>query len=211
MGLPSRGCAVGNWEGAPVQGKWRVRPIILLPLTGALVAVLAVGAYLASPLIIRTRAVEESPFAAAVAAAPARSDDGVAAEMPSVAQAVSTDAAPAAAPQAPRTRSGQFSDRDQIHRGSGQAILGQTPQGTTVLRFESFSVTNGPDLHVFLSRSPRPMSHDDVYDGVYVGKLKASEGAFNYELPPGADVATMQSVVVYCVPFRVIFTSAPLT
>jgi hypothetical protein len=79
-----------------------------------------------------------------------------------------------------------------------------------VLRFESFPVTNGPDLHVFLSRAARSVSHDEVYHGVYVGKLKASEGAFNYELPPGTDVAAMRSVVVYCVPFRVIFTSAPL-
>jgi hypothetical protein len=55
------------------------------------------------------------------------------------------------------------------------------------------------------------LSHDDVHNGVYVGKLRASEGAFNYELPPGSDVEPIRSVVVYCVPFRVIFTSAPLS
>jgi len=80
-----------------------------------------------------------------------------------------------------------------------------------VLRFEGFRVTNGPDLHVLLSRRERPSTHDEVYDGVYVGKLKASEGAFNYELPRDADLAGIRSVVVYCVPFQVIFTSARLT
>lgn len=103
-----------------------------------------------------------------------------------------------------------FADRDQVHRGRGQAILGQMPGGASFLRFEAFSVTNGPDLHVLLSRTGHPTTHDQVYDGIYVGKLKASEGAFHYELPEGTDLAAIKSVVVYCVPFRVIFTSAPL-
>jgi hypothetical protein len=79
-----------------------------------------------------------------------------------------------------------------------------------ILRFEGFRVTNGPDLHVLLSRTPHPTTHDQAYDGVYVGKLKASEGAFHYELPRDADLSSIRSVVVYCVPFSVIFTSAPL-
>jgi hypothetical protein len=197
-----------------VGTKWRARPTLLVPLIGgAVIAVIAIGAYLASPLIIRTRATEPSPFAGTAAFSPTASariaepGTGALTPLPS-ANEVNVETvteAPAAA-----TRGGSFADRDQIHRGSGQVILGQTAQGTTVLRFESFSVTNGPDLHVFLSRSARPVSHDEVYDGVYVGKLKASEGAFNYELPPGTDLAAMRSVVVYCVPFRVIFTSAPL-
>ena len=204
--------------------KLRARPMILLPLIAGLIVFVAVGAYLASPLVIRTRAIEESPFVATSpsGAAPAAAvidrtgapsitqpTDGAPgpAAMP---EAPSSVPAPAAMSDAPAARSGSFSDRDQIHRGSGQAILGMTSDGTTVLRFEAFSVTNGPDLHVFLSRSVRPTSHDQVHDGVYVGKLRASEGAFNYELPPGTDLAGIQSVVVYCVPFRVIFTSAPL-
>jgi hypothetical protein len=97
-----------------------------------------------------------------------------------------------------------------VHRGSGQAILGRRSDGSAVLRLEELRVTNGPDLHVLLSRHAHPTSHDEVYDGVYVGKLKASEGAFHYDLPRDADLAGIKSVVVYCVPFRVIFTSAPL-
>jgi hypothetical protein len=190
------------------------KPIILIPLTGAVLVVLAAGAYLASPLVIRTSTVEQSPFQ------PLQSwgEPAIAAPMPErVALDSTADSRESAtgdttgvAAQALGIRRGNFADRDQIHRGRGDAILGDTTEGRTVLRFEGFSVTNGPDLHVFLSRSAHPLSHDDVHNGLYVGKLKASEGAFNYELPPGSDVEAIRSVVVYCVPFRVIFTSAPL-
>jgi len=166
--------------------------------------VLALGAgawYLVSPFFIRTQLVEESPFAAP-AAAPQRASG------PSSGLAEADPVAPATGVQL--LGIGVFSDRDQVHRGSGQAILARTPEGSVVLRFEGFRVTNGPDLHVLLSRRERPSTHDEVYDGVYVGKLKASEGAFHYELPRDADLAGIRSVVVYCVPFRVIFTSAPL-
>jgi hypothetical protein len=63
---------------------------------------------------------------------------------------------------------------------------------------------------VLLSRAERPTTHDEVYNGVYVDKLKASQGAFHYEIPAQTDLTGIRSVVVYCVPFRVIFTSAPL-
>jgi hypothetical protein len=175
------------------------------------VAIAAVGAYLASPLIVRPRAVEESPFP--VAAALQQADAAIAAPSASGGGGTEPPArdASAAGPVGVRILgSGTFSDRDQVHRGSGQAILAQTPTGTTYLRFESFNVTNGPDLHVFLSRSDRPASSAEVHDGVYVGKLKAPEGAFHYELDPSADLAAIRSVVIYCVPFRVIFSSAPL-
>jgi hypothetical protein len=155
------------------------RSVVALGVAG--LTFLAAAAYLASPLVIRTRVVEENPFHLAAS---------------SSALLI--------------LGRGMFSDRDQVHRGSGEATVAQTVEGTTFLRFESFRVTNGPDLHVFLSRAQRPGTHDEVYDGVYVGKLKASEGAFSYELPPGTDFASLQSVVVYCVPFRTIFTSAPL-
>jgi len=183
---------------------------ILLPGALVVAGAVAVAWYLASPLFVRTRAVEESPFT--VLAEPrngsqtsgARSEQTASGPEPS---------APSAAEMMLRARilgAGTFADRDRIHRGSGRAILGRMADGAHYLRFESFSVTNGPDLHVFLSRAAHPTTHDEVYDGIYVGKLKATDGAFNYELPPGADVASVKSAVVYCVPFRVIFTSASL-
>jgi len=185
--------------------RFALRPWVVIAGVPFVLALGAVAWYLASPFFIRTQLFEDSPFAAAQRVlGPATGSSGGPAAVPGGADPV----APATGIQLIGT--GVFSDRDQVHRGSGQAFLARTPEGAVVLRFEGFRVTNGPDLHVLLSRRERPSTHDEVYDGVYVGKLKASEGAFHYELPNDADLAGIRSVVVYCVPFRVIFTSAPL-
>ena len=51
---------------------------------------------------------------------------------------------------------GQFQDADSFHQGSGEATIFQLPDGSYVLRFENFEVTNGPDLHVLLANHPVP-------------------------------------------------------
>ncbi len=81
-----------------------------------------------------------------------------------------------------------------------------------MLRLEDFSVTNGPGLHVFLSAHPDPKSRDDVRDEAFVdlGELKANIGNQNYEIPADIEVAQYHSVVIYCVPFHVVFSVAPL-
>lgn len=176
----------------------------LVPLGMLAVVVGAAAWYLGSPLFIRTTLVEAQPEALSLA--PNASGPR---QQPS---SSGTSSTPGVQSQAMRVLGrGNFSDRDQVHRGSGQATLAHTADGAYLLRFEDFSVTNGPDLHVLLSKTERPSNHDEVYDGIYVGKLKASQGAFHYELPSDADVAGVHSVVIYCVPFRVIFSSAPFT
>lgn len=106
---------------------------------------------------------------------------------------------------------GQFVDADSFHQGSGSAtILQQGEQ--RVLRFEEFSVTNGPDLHVILSENPTPTSRDDIGDNyVDLGALKGNKGNQNYEIPAGADLSQYQSIVIYCVPFHVVFSTATLS
>jgi hypothetical protein len=106
---------------------------------------------------------------------------------------------------------GAFSDRDAVHRGSGVAVLERDPSGTARLRLSDFRVTNGPDLYVYLTAGASPNTHQDVTrDGVQVGRLKAAEGAFAYELPPDADPEAYRAAVIYCLQFRTIFSVAPL-
>ena len=45
---------------------------------------------------------------------------------------------------------------------------------------------------------------------VDLGKLKGNRGNQNYEIPDGVDVAAQGSVVIYCMPFHVIFSVASL-
>lgn len=108
--------------------------------------------------------------------------------------------------------SGSFIDIDDFHGGSGTATVYELADGSQILRFENFEVTNGPDLYVYLSGSPDPRASNEVMDTGYVdlGSLKGNVGDQNYDIPPGTDLSQYQSVVIYCVPFHVVFSTATL-
>ena len=156
--------------------------------------------YLGSPLIIRTALEEPAPTPAAtlVPASPA-------------ATAAPATAGPLITPTAaPRTlapvRAGEFSGADEFHFGRGTASLIETAPGTWVVRVESFSVRNGPDLYVYLS--PDANGYDDA--ALELGPLKATDGSFNMAVPAGANVSGIRSVVIWCKQFGVLFAVAPL-
>jgi len=96
-------------------------------------------------------------------------------------------------------------DADAFHRGSGTVTLYELADGSQVLRFEDIDVTNGPQLHVFISPSA-----DDVMGEGYIdlGPLRGNVGSLNYEIPAGVDVPDNFTVVIYCVPFHVVFSTA---
>lgn len=159
--------------------------------TAALVMVaLATGVpavwYLGSPLVIRTELIEPAPVAVAESAPPA-------------------SAAPLAfAPTV--LSSGLFSGADDFHFGQGTASIIATAPGRYTLRFEDFSVRNGPDLYVFLS----PDAGGSVDGALELGTLKATDGAFGYELPQGTDPTRFASAIIWCKQFSVLFAVARL-
>lgn len=123
------------------------------------------------------------------------------------------EAANAATPLGPvPLASGSFRDADSFHRGSGSATIYLLPDGSHLLRLEDFMVTNGPDLRVLLAESGDPMSRDELQSGGYthLAKLKGNIGNQNYEIPPDIDLGDQNSVIIYCMPFHVIFSVAPL-
>jgi hypothetical protein len=66
-------------------------------------------------------------------------------------------------------------------------------------------------LHVILTKHPAPASRSDVgEDYIDLGSLKGNQGNQNYEIPVGTDLSQYQSVVIYCVPFHVVFATATL-
>ena len=115
-------------------------------------------------------------------------------------------------PQVMALKDGEFKDADSFHRGSGQATIFSTPDGGYLLRLEELSVTNGPALHVFLSPHQDPSNPGEVKTAGYVdlGKLKGNKGNQNYPIPADLDIATINSVVIYCKPFSVVFSVASL-
>jgi hypothetical protein len=167
--------------------------------------------YLGSPLFIRTTLIEPAP----VAIAPLTTTPPTApAAMPTL-SASPTDAPPAPTslatpgptPFAARVvAAGSFEGADEFHFGQGMASIIETGPGVFTLRFEAFSVRNGPDLYVYLS-SARAGYADDALE---LGTLKATDGAFGYPLPDGLDPTEFESAVIWCKQFSVQFAVAPL-
>ena len=182
------------------------------------IAVVIVGWWLISPLFI-TKAVDEEFPLTANAVIPAGMDraeaEMVMSTMAGMGEKVdeSMPEMPAAQGSPVRLKGGAFRDGDRFHKGSGQALIYDLPDGSRVLRFENLEVTNGPDLRVILATVADPDSSEDVHAAGYIelDKLKGNVGNQNYPIPADADVDSFRSVVIYCKPFRVVFAVANLS
>ena len=192
------------------------RNLLLMAGLVALAVVAVAGWWLLSPLFIDKAVDEEFPRAARADIPPemTRAEVGrVMTAMAKVDQPVMAEDMPQARAVAPQVvASGSFRDADSFHRGSGTATIYRAADGSHLLRLEEFVVTNGPDLRVLLAASPNPQSREELQAGGYVhlAKLKGNIGNQNYELPPEIDPTAQGSVIIYCMPFRVIFSVASL-
>ena len=176
-----------------------------------LVVALAVGLpvawYVASPIWIRTELVEPGP-AAVIDVTPAPPSPATAPSAVPASPAPLATATPSPAPFAVRRHStGSFRGTDDFHFGRGTATILETAPGRFTLRLDDFSVRNGPDLYVYLS----PEADDYARGALEVGKLKATDGAFGYDLPAGADPADFASAIIWCKQFSHLFAVAPLS
>lgn len=171
----------------------------------ALAVILPVGWYLASPIFIRTSLVEPGPITSS--ATPSVTAGPSISTASSVVPSGSPTAPPTPAPTpfAARTiATGEFSGTDEFHFGNGTASIVEVEPGRYHLRLVDFSVRNGPDLFVYLSPDP------DGYtaDSVELGKLKATDGSFGYDLPEGVDPARFRSALIWCKQFSHLFAVA---
>ena len=107
---------------------------------------------------------------------------------------------------------GVFVDGDSFHTGSGDVKVYRLEDGSLVLRLEDIEVRNGPDLNVIVTPSPTVAGRDDVrVEGhLDLGDLKGNIGSQNYDLPAEFAPPEEFSVVVFCVPFQVVFASAEM-
>ena len=187
----------------------------------AIVPIAWLAWWLLSPLWMDTEVSEEFPLAAravvpegmtmgeveeVMAAAAGMGARSVSETMPEMTAAT--------AQEEPQSRlAGQFQDADRFHQGSGSATVYDVGGGHLVLRLDEFRVTNGPDLRVLLVNASTPEGHSDLADAGYVelGKLKGNVGSQNYEIPANVSLDDVKSVVIYCNPFRVVFSVATLT
>ena len=105
-------------------------------------------------------------------------------------------------PTSPKvTAQGPFKER--AHEVKGKALVINSG-GKNILRFEDFETINGPKLHIYLSTD---LGTGDFID---LGEIKATKGNVNYELGDDVDISKYNKVLVWCVPFRVLFSYAEL-
>ncbi|MEK6843917.1 MAG: DM13 domain-containing protein [Nanoarchaeota archaeon] len=90
------------------------------------------------------------------------------------------------------------------HEVKGKALLIENEQ-KKILRFEDFETINGPDLHIYLASSL------DAGDYIDLGAIKGTKGNINYDIPDGIDINKYNKVLIWCVPFKVLFSYAELS
>lgn len=93
-------------------------------------------------------------------------------------------------------------------RGEEGTIMGTAnlyeSLGKYQLELKDFSVTNGPDLHVYLSKEVMPVHFIDL------GELKSSVGNQLYEIPGMPDFAEYKYALIHCQQYNVLFGSSEL-
>lgn len=72
------------------------------------------------------------------------------------------------------------------------------------LRYENFSTINGPDIFVYLA------TDEEASEFVNLGKVKATEGNINYQIPADVDPTEYPYALVWCRAFSELFNSARL-
>jgi hypothetical protein len=180
-------------------------------LVAVAVVVLAPAAwYLGSPLFVRSELQEPPIVAVAPTPGPTVAESTTpapGAKAPGAAPTAAATAEPTSEPTAPPVvRSGDFAGADDFHFGSGRATVTVAPDGNSTLRFDDFSVRNGPDLYVYLSPDPAGYAEG----AIELGRLRATDGSFNTPIPPNTDATGARSVVIWCREFAVLFAVAPL-
>jgi hypothetical protein len=113
---------------------------------------------------------------------------------------LNTPAAPAQA-----LAQGELRRLDTAHFGRGKVLIAAV-NGTRYLRFENVEIAGAPDVYVYLS------DRTDGQPGSFtnLGKLKATNGSFNYAIPADLDLTKVKSVVAWCRAFNVTITFALL-
>ena len=106
--------------------------------------------------------------------------------------------------------SGQF--YSILHPTAGTATIYRMGDGSRVLRFTSFSTSNGPDVHVYMVASDDAKDVATVQQAGFIdlGVIKGNVGDQNYSLGPDVDLSKYRAVSVWCKRFSVNFGAARL-
>lgn len=86
-------------------------------------------------------------------------------------------------------------------RGEAKVYL---ENGKLTLALENFSVNNGPDLYVYLSKEVQPVNF------ISLGKLRSTNGNQLYDIAGTPDLTQYKYALIHCQQFNHLFGSAEL-
>ena len=130
---------------------------------------------------------------------------------------VATSTAPAHAPTIESSAAdsvvanGSFIRIDRSYWARGEATIVQEGDAFFLEFGPEFEVRQGPDLRILVSSHSNPDSADELGDYTELAPLQSNEGNQRYRIPDSVDVTEVGSVVIFCKPYQVIFSTATIT
>lgn len=102
--------------------------------------------------------------------------------------------------------------KDRVHYGKGTVSIYKSKNQYEIFLNKDFKVGPGPAFHVFLSdakniKTNAAFNNSKKYD---LGVLKSFQGSQVYLVPSAVNLSEIHSVVVWCVSFSQLITSANL-
>jgi hypothetical protein len=106
----------------------------------------------------------------------------------------------------------QGSFRGVAHETRGTAAIYRLADGKRILRLDDFKTSNGPDVHILLTKAADAKDDATVKREGFLdlGSLKGNVGSQNYEIPADVNLADYNSVTIWCNRFNVNFGTASL-
>lgn len=90
-----------------------------------------------------------------------------------------------------------------LHPANGSVKIVKTGD-ETIVRYENYEGTNGPDLYVYLAKDL------EAKEFVSLGQAKGNLGNLNYTVPNGVDIREYRYVLTWCRAFGVLFDYAEI-
>lgn len=107
--------------------------------------------------------------------------------------------------------SGPFEER--FHSVEGSAKIIQKDGESFLVFSEDFKTFPGPSLHIILSSHNNPSNKDQVHQepSIDLGKIQGRSGQQMYPIPKNYNPEDFKSAIIYCKPFKVIFSLSMLS
>jgi hypothetical protein len=101
---------------------------------------------------------------------------------------------------------------DDSHWGNGTVQLVEKADGSRAIYFIDVEIASGPDLYIYISNKSDFIGPTDT-PGEFsnLGKLRAFRGTFEAHVSSSLNLGLINSVLIWCLSFTVVFTYASLT